>query len=269
MVGRGGWGYLHANVGKRLALRGETSRLQLCGQFVLELDGRRLDQRLPGRQGRLLLAYLAVNRDRPVDRAEITEALWPEIVPPTAPSALRVLVSKVRAVVGAGSLVGRSELTLRLSSDIRVDVEDAVAAVHRAESAVALEDWRRAWGPALIACFVARRRFMPDSEAPWIDAWRRRLDDVLDRGLECFASSCLHLGGTELPAAERGARRLIEHAPFRESGYRLLMEALEKRGNVAEALRVYEQLRAMLREELGTIPGPAVRDVHSRLLAAR
>lgn len=250
-------------------MTGTTSRLQLCGRFVLELEGRRLEQRLPGRQGRMLLAYLAVNRDRIVDRDEMTEAIWPEHVPPAAPSALRALVSKVRAVVGARALMGRGELTLRLSPEIRVDVEDAVAAVHRAESAVALMDWRRAWGPALAACFVARRRFMADSEAPWIEAWRRRLDDVLDRGLECFASSCLHLGGTELPGAERAARQLIEHAAFRESGYRLLMEALEKRGNVAEALRVYEQLRTILRDELGTIPGPAVRELHSRLLATR
>src|SRR5205809_7856238 len=37
-----------------------------------------------------------------------------------------------------------------------------------------------------------------------------------------------------LPQAENCARRLIELAPFRESGYRILMEALERRGNVAE-----------------------------------
>ncbi len=44
------------------------------------------------------------------------------------------------------------------------------------------------------------------------------------------------------------------------------MEALARRGNVAEALRAYEKLRVLLREELGIAPGPAVQDVRRRLL---
>jgi DNA-binding SARP family transcriptional activator len=59
---------------------------------------------------------------------------------------------------------------------------------------------------------------------------------------------------------------LIERAPFRESGYRLLMEAKAARGNVAEALHAYERLRVLLREELGVAPSPVVQAVHRRLL---
>ena len=44
------------------------------------------------------------------------------------------------------------------------------------------------------------------------------------------------------------------------------MEALERSGNVAEALRVYDELRVMLREELAIAPGPAVQTVYRRLL---
>lgn len=55
-------------------------------------------------------------------------------------------------------------------------------------------------------------------------------------------------------------------APFRESGHRLLMEALAARGDVAEALRVYEELRVLLRDELGTPPSPATKALHRRLL---
>ena len=50
--------------------------------------------------------------------------------------ALTVLLSKLRAVVGADVLTGRSEVRLTLPPDARVDVEQALAAVHRAESAV-------------------------------------------------------------------------------------------------------------------------------------
>ena len=44
------------------------------------------------------------------------------------------------------------------------------------------------------------------------------------------------------------------------------MEALARRGNVAEALRAYEKLRVLLREELGIAPGPTVQGVHRQLL---
>ena len=53
---------------------------------------------------------------------------------------------------------------------------------------------------------------------------------------------------------ERAARTLIETEPYRESGYVLLMAALEAQGNVAEGLRVFERLRTLLRDELGTRP---------------
>ena len=85
------------------------------------------------------------------------------------------------------------------------------------------------------------------------------------RALECVGTIGLHMRGTELAAAERAGRSLA--APFRESGYRLLMEALEARGNVAEALRVYDGLRVLLREELGVAPGQAAQELHRRLLA--
>ena len=85
-------------------------------------------------------------------------------------------------------------------------------------------------------------------------------------GLECVATASLGLGGPELPQAANCARRLIELAPFRESGYRILMEALERGGNVAEALRVYDRLRIMLRDELGIPPSSSVQDIYRRLL---
>lgn len=55
-------------------------------------------------------------------------------------------------------------------------------------------------------------------------------------------------------------------APFRESGYRLLMEALDRQGNIAEALVVYDELRCLLRDELGVAPGESTQQVYKRLL---
>jgi pentatricopeptide repeat protein len=54
-------------------------------------------------------------------------------------------------------------------------------------------------------------------------------------------------------------------APFRESGYRLLMRALSARGNPAEALLVYDRLQRLLREELG-LPSEQTRRLHGYIV---
>jgi SARP family transcriptional regulator, regulator of embCAB operon len=164
-------------------------------------------------------------------------------------------------------LQGRHELRLALPADAWIDVEQAGKSVHDAESAVALARWKEAWLPARVAWSVGNRVFMAGLEGDWIDEQRGELQVVKLRALECIAQVGLGLGGAELPAAERAARSLIELSPYRETGYRLLMEALEARSNVAEALRVYEELRCRLRDELGVAPGDEVRALHGRLIS--
>jgi SARP family transcriptional regulator, regulator of embCAB operon len=247
--------------------RADNTYVQLCGRFVVELDGRRVEQRFPGRQGRLLFAYLVLQRPRSVGRDELAEAIWSGEQPANPASALTVLLSKLRAAVGAEFLAGRGSVRVALPPDARVDVELALAALHRAESAVVQGEWARAWSAALCARNVTERRLLAEyDDLPWLDLWRRRLDDALDSALETYASACLGLGGTEIAGAERAARRLLERNPLRETGYRLLMQALAVRGNVAEALAVYERARTLLRDQLGIPPGPAIQEIHATLL---
>ena len=35
------------------------AKIQLCGRFVVDVDGSRIEDTLPGRRGRVLFAYLA------------------------------------------------------------------------------------------------------------------------------------------------------------------------------------------------------------------
>jgi DNA-binding SARP family transcriptional activator len=245
----------------------EPVRIQVCGLLVVERDGQRLDALLPGRQGRLLFAYLVVNRHRQVPRDELAEALWREPDPAAVDARLNPLLSKLRRAFGAGTVEGRSTLRLCLPS-AWVDLEAAVEAVHRAESAVAQQDWARAWGPALTALFVAERGFLPGEDAPWIDEIRHQLTVLRLRAQECYAVAGLGIGGTELAAAVRAGRELIRLAPLRESGYRYLMQALAAQDNLAEALVAYGQLSDCLRDQLGVSPSPATRELYQRLLAA-
>jgi SARP family transcriptional regulator, regulator of embCAB operon len=243
-----------------------ATRIQLCGRFVVRVAGKRIEQELPGRQGRRLFAYLAVNRDRVASRDELIEALWPQGLPSAPDLALSALLSKLRRLLPENALGSRGAIRLELGRDARVDVEAARDGIHRAEVLIAARDWYAAIGPTLVAHNVSQRRFLPGEEGTWIDELRRELAEIEVRALECTARRSLGIGGGEVALAERTGRRLIDLSPYRETGYAVLMEAFERQGNVAEALRVYERLRGLLREELGAAPSPTVQRVHDRLL---
>ena len=245
--------------------QGDT-RIQLCGRLVVQLGARRVEDDLPGAGGRLLFAYLVLNRFRRMGREELLIAVYGEDATPDHQRRLSVVLSKLRRVVEPKLLPGRSELELVLPRGAFVDVEAALEASHRADSHIAKGEWAEAWGPAGVAYHVASRPLLQGQDRPWLDEWRRRLEDVRLHGLECFAAARLGLGGSALSQAEECARRLIELAPYRETGHRILMEALEQRGNGAEALLAYDRLRVLLREDLGVAPSPAVQAVYRRLL---
>lgn len=242
------------------------SRIQLCGRLVVQLGPRRVEDALPGVNGRLLFVYLVLNRFRRIRREELLMAVYGEEATVDHGPRLSVLLSKLRHVIGAELLAGRSEIELLLAPGAFVDVEAALEAVHRAESHIARGEWAQAWGPAGVAYHVANRPLLQGHDRPWLEEWRRRLDDVRLRGLECFAQARLGLGGPAISQAEDCARRLTELAPYRESGHRILMEALERRGNVAEALLAYDRLRVLLQTDLGVAPSAALQSVHRRLL---
>jgi DNA-binding SARP family transcriptional activator len=230
-----------------------TSRIHLCGRLVVELHGQRLEDSLRGRQGRLLFAYLALNRDRPVRRDELAEALWSgKGAPPAYESLLAPPLSRLRKALGPGVLEGRSELQLRLPEDTWIDWE-IVRARLRAGG----------WEAAKEAVEIAERGLLPGLEAPWIDARRSELADLRVEALEAMARAGT---GAHLAEAEQAARAAVQAQPYRESARGALMEVLRARGNVNEALRVYEDIRVLLREELGSSPGPALAALHNALL---
>ena len=243
-----------------------STRIQLCGQLAVELGGRELTPKLPGGQARVLFTYLTVTRAIPSSRDRLIEALWPYRPPAGADSALSALLSRLRSVLGADVLSGRSDIKLCLPHDAWVDLEAAEEAIHRAEAAVAQQAWARGWGPSLVAMFTARRGFLTNEDLPWADQFCQRLTEIHIAALECYSAVALGVGGSELAPGERAARELAAVAPYRERAHALLMQILSARGNGAEALRVYEQLRQRLRDELGATPTPELRELQQRLL---
>ena len=252
IVGHPACGYL----GEILA----ETRIQLCGRLVARIEDRRIEDELPGRQGRIAFAYLAVHRSRFVSRDELIDAVWDS---GGGSDRLSPLLSKLRGVV---PLEGRGDTRLALPDGAWLDIEVASEALHRAEAAVARHDWPGAWAPGRVAQHISVRPFLAAENGDWIDEQRRRLDELHLRSLELVAEACLHIGGGELATAERAARAATARAPYSDSAHRLLLQSLEARGNPAQALLAYDTFRLRLRDELGIAPSGETQAIYRRLL---
>jgi basic membrane lipoprotein Med (substrate-binding protein (PBP1-ABC) superfamily)/DNA-binding SARP family transcriptional activator len=247
----------------------------LAGQVGIEAAGVLFDERrFAGRQGRLLLAYLATAAPgRPIPHGELAEVLWGDAPPATWDKALSVLVSKLRAVLTEAGIDGGSALTsafgcyrLDLPEDAWVDVVQAESAVRSAESALAVGDLDAARESAALAESVLRLPFLPGDDGSWVEAKRREFADARRRALSGLAEAALRSG--DATDAVLWAEREVDAEPFRESGYRRLMEAHAAAGNRAKALQVYERCRQFLAEELGTYPSPETETIYRGLLEA-
>jgi DNA-binding SARP family transcriptional activator/tetratricopeptide (TPR) repeat protein len=213
------------------------------------------------------LAYLLLNRTRHIGREELIGAVWPSQAPVSQDAALRTLLSRLRSALGSSALTGRGELILSLPEPVWVDLEAATAELQHAIQTLQQGDPRGAWALAQIPLNIASRGLLPGLQAVWVEPARRELEEVRLRALEVLGEAGLRMGGVHLTSVERAARGLIEAEPYRESGYVLLIEALASHGNVAEAMRVFERLRVLLRDELGTAPSPEAIAVYERLLS--
>jgi SARP family transcriptional regulator, regulator of embCAB operon len=248
-------------------------RIYLSGPMTVEAGDVVLRSRdFPGRQGREAFAYLAMKREQLVVRSELADALWPRMLPSSWDVSLSSLVSKLRGLLGRAGLDGSAALraedgcyALELGDGAWIDHDAALDAVHEAEAALGAGEPRRAYGPSAVAQHIARRPFLPGVDAPWIEARRDRLEDLLIRALECRAE--IYLWNEEPTLAVEVASEAIARRPFRESGYRLLMRGHAASGNCAEALRVYERCRMLISDELGVGPSPETKEVHEAVLA--
>lgn len=248
-------------------------RISLTGRVSIEADGARVDERsFPGRQGRLLFAYLLAE-GRPVPRDELAELLWGDAPPARWEKALSVLVSKLRALLEECGVDGQEALRsafgcyqLALPPGAWIDVAAAREAADRAEAALGTGDLRVAREAAREAAALARRSFLPGEDGSWIEEKRRELSELLVRALEGLADASLAAGNAR--EGVRHAEELTALEPYREGGYRRLMQAHAAAGDSAEALRVYERCRRLLADELGAYPSAETESIYRELLRA-
>jgi WD40 repeat protein/DNA-binding SARP family transcriptional activator len=249
-------------------------KISLTGRIVLSEGTITLDERaLPGRQPRLAFAMLVAEPHRTVRRGDLADELWPDARPETWETALRVVVSRVRAFLAAAGLDDRDVLRaaagayhLDLPQGTEVDLDCAAEQVRMADAALAARDAMLAGALTAEARVVLARPLLPGVESPWVDSRRAEQSSLLLHALEVLAETRLMLG--EHGHAAAAAEHAIALDPFRESGHRFLIRALADGGNGGAALRAYEACRGLLAEELGVEPSPDTQALHLAILRA-
>jgi len=123
------------------------------------------------------------------------------------------------------------------------------------EAATSLAEALRLWrGPA----------FADVEPGPVLRGERLRLEELRKAALERRIEADLKLGRHNELVGELSG--LLSRTPTNERFATQLMLALHRSGNRAEALRVYERVRANLNEELGISPLPELQRLHTAVL---
>ncbi|MGH2604090.1 MAG: AfsR/SARP family transcriptional regulator, partial [Dehalococcoidia bacterium] len=223
-------------------------------------------------QARVAFAMLALGRRQGVTREALADAIWPAGLPPTWGSALRTVVSRVRAFVGGVLGEHADELLvaqggtyrLRLPDDTAIDVEMAERQIAAARQALAGHRYGEARQAALEATDRLRAPFLPEHDGEWVIAQRERQNEILVVGLEVLSQASRAIGDSG--RAVTAALEAVNRAPLRESSHRCLMAAHASAGNRAEALHTYQRLRRLLAEEMGVDPDEQTEAAYLQLL---
>ena len=220
--------------------------------------------RIGGPKQRVLLAALLLNHDRPVSTDQLVEALWPDRPPRSAVANLHTYVSGLRSALppvedgqrirrhsdGYSIVTAPGELDLRVFEELLAEADTRTGDAERLiEEAVAL--WRGA----------------PVADLAVGPLWQAEAARLVERWLGAVEELCaLRLASGRHAANIAELRSLLVRHPLREGLWRQLMLALHAGGREAEALGAYAEAREHLVAELGTEPGPRLRQVHEAVL---
>jgi predicted ATPase/DNA-binding SARP family transcriptional activator len=233
------------------------------GPLEVRVGGR--DVPVPGQRLRQLLVQLALEPGAWVSAGALAEAVWGPEPPADPANSLQSLVSRLRRVLGAADLVGQSAAGYRLA--LRPDDVDAVRfarLVTEGRRLLEAGDDAAATAALETAAQLWRGTPLPVDDSPEAAARRAALDDLRLQGVHDRAVLAVRAGrGPEVvPSLEE----LATAHPLREDLALVLMDALVAAGRPAEALGVYERVRATLADTLGTDPSPALRARHLEVL---
>ena len=197
------------------------------------------------------LMFLLVSSP-PLTKDQIAAALWPDLSRQQLGNALHTALRELRRALGDPGWVVYADGRYRFdrSRPHECDVttfEDALAAARRARPAeAALPDLQRA-----VAAYGGD--FLDGMSA---GEWALVRRDELRRAFESalLATGRLQTAAGRHQAAAAAFRRAVAHEPLNESAHRELMSSWARLGETARAVRHYEELVTLLRDQVGVPP---------------
>jgi DNA-binding SARP family transcriptional activator/tetratricopeptide (TPR) repeat protein len=214
-----------------------------------------------GLRRKAVLATLALQAGEVVSTGRLVDAVWGE----AAPAALNTLqshVSYLRTVVGKAAIVARPPGYLLDLGEDGTDVQLAERLLR--QDARSADPGRRA-ADLRAALALWRGRPLADlAGLAWLEQQAERLDLLREQIRHALSEARLDAGEHRqlIPELEQMA---ADH-PLDELVHAQLMTALYRGGRQADALAVYQRLRATLADELGLAPSPALRELETAIL---
>ncbi len=220
-------------------------------------------------QQRAALCLLLLRQPAAVTLDEMIDSLWGEAPPPGARGTARTYIHRLRRVLASGqdqdaaieSAGGGYVLRAEAAG---VDLNVFHDHVSQARSARTRENVAEAAEHLRSALSLWRGAALSGARAWFVGGERARLEQLRLAALEDRITADLALGRHHDVVTEVAAAAAAQ--PFREHLQELLMLALYRGGRQTEALAVYQEVRAMLRDNLGIDPGPALRQLHQQIL---
>jgi DNA-binding SARP family transcriptional activator/tetratricopeptide (TPR) repeat protein len=244
------------------------AEFRVLGAVELRAGGRELDAGPP--KQRAVFAVLVVNAGAPVPADTLVDRVWGESPPAGARNALYVQITGIRRLLAAAARAdGRAVRLERRAGGYVLDVDPDDVDLHRFDRLVErARDPRCELGQRLelLREAIGLWRGEPLAGIPgeWAARTRqslrgRHLDAVL-----AWAQAELRIGNAAVLIAPL-SEMIAEH-PLAEPLTATLMRTLVAGGRQAEALDLYATTRDRLIDELGTEPGPELRELHQAIL---
>jgi DNA-binding SARP family transcriptional activator len=211
-----------------------------------------------------LLAYLLLQRDRPLPRQHLAFLFWPDSTEKQALTNLRNLWYRLRqALPYADRCLATDDLTMQWLADAPCRLDVAVFENHLAQAQTAVHDNERLHHlEQAVAQYGGE--LLPGFYSDWLLAERERLAQAYGRSLEQLAT--LHENRRHYRQAIERTRALLRHDPLHEAAYTRLMRLHALNGDRAVALHTYHTCATVLRRELDVAPGRPARQLYERLL---
>jgi DNA-binding SARP family transcriptional activator len=222
-----------------------TPTIRLLDGFDVTIGGRPV--RLSANAQRLL-AFLAL-RDRPQPRGSVAATLWIDRSDRRAAANLRTALWKLGS--DGHRLIVSHDGMLAIADDVAVDFRIVTRAARR----LILEgppppDGRQPHNHVAVDMFAGD--LLPDWDEDWIQFERERMRQLRIHAIEAL-SRHYAVVGRFAEAVDAGLTAVAADS-LRESAHRVLIEAYLGEGNVAAARRQFDQLRAVLWDNLRLEP---------------